>query len=126
MSDMWNCSDAAPFWGLLGMSIAVIFSNLGAAYGTARSAIGIAALGMRKEGQVMKNIIPVVMAGGLGIYGLIVAVIINQNIAYSNAGSISDFDGYANLAAGIVCGFSGLAAGYANLAAGIVCGFSGL
>ena len=33
-------------------------------------------MGVMHPGLVMKNIIPVVMAGVLGIYGLIVAVII--------------------------------------------------
>jgi V-type H+-transporting ATPase proteolipid subunit len=65
---VFSCSDSAPFWGLLGMSVAVVFSNAGAAYGTAKSAVGIAALGMANEAHVMKNIIPVVMAGVLGIY----------------------------------------------------------
>merc|ERR1719400_961382 len=34
--------------------------------------------------MVMKNMIPVVMAGVLGIYGLIVAVIITQKVTYSD------------------------------------------
>ena len=49
---------------------------MGAAYGTARSGIGIGSLGTRRPGLVMKNIIPVVMSGVLAIYGLIVAVIL--------------------------------------------------
>jgi len=51
---------------------------MGAAYGTAKSALGIASLGINDDSSVMKNIIPVVMAGVLGIYGLIVSVIIVQ------------------------------------------------
>jgi V-type H+-transporting ATPase proteolipid subunit len=50
--------------------------DIGAAYGTAKSGVGIASMGVMHPGLVMKNIIPVVMAGVLGIYGLIVAVII--------------------------------------------------
>jgi len=52
--------------------------DMGAAYGTAKSALGIASLGINDDSSVMKNIIPVVMAGVLGIYGLIVSVIIVQ------------------------------------------------
>jgi len=107
------CSNTAPFFALLGMSIAMIFSNVGAAYGTAKSAVGIAALGMNDEYGVMKNIIPVVMAGVLGIYGLIVAVIISQNVGGAHYKTMAPFDGYCNLAAGMVCGFSGMASGYA-------------
>jgi ATP synthase proteolipid subunit len=52
------------------------FVDIGAAYGTAKAGVGIASMGVMHPGLVMKNIIPVVMAGVLGIYGLIVAVII--------------------------------------------------
>ena len=67
------------FYFLLSIFFAILhyFSlDIGAAYGTAKSGVGIASMGVMHPGLVMKNIIPVVMAGVLGIYGLIVAVII--------------------------------------------------
>jgi V-type H+-transporting ATPase proteolipid subunit len=51
-------------------------TDLGAAYGTAKSGVGISSMGVMNPGLVMRNIIPVVMAGVLGIYGLIVGVIL--------------------------------------------------
>lgn len=39
-------------------------------------------MGVTNPDAVMKNIIPVVMAGILGIYGLIVSVIIIQNSTF--------------------------------------------
>ena len=45
---------------------------------TAKSGVGIASMGVMNHEAVMKNIIPVVMAGVLGIYGLIIAVILVQ------------------------------------------------
>mmetsp|Transcript_29262 Transcript_29262/g.61228 ORF Transcript_29262/g.61228 Transcript_29262/m.61228 type:complete len:154 (-) Transcript_29262:32-493(-) len=63
----------------------------------------------------MRNIIPVVMAGVLGIYGLIVAVIIAQAVVPPSQGDgynvYSSFNGYTHLAAGLCCGLSCLAAG---------------
>ena len=50
--------------------------DLGAAYGTAKSASGVAAMGVLRYDLVMRSMIAPVMAGILGIYGLIVAVII--------------------------------------------------
>lgn len=49
---------------------------MGAAYGTAKSGVGVASMGVMRPELVMRSIIPVVMAGVLGIYGLIVAVIL--------------------------------------------------
>jgi len=70
-------------------------------------------MGVMNHESVMKNIIPVVMAGILGIYGLIISVIIVQAVGNNYA----SYTGYAHLAAGLSCGLSGLGAG---LAIGIV------
>ena len=70
-------------------------------------------MGVLKPDLIMKSMIPVVMAGVLGIYGLIVAVILEQNIGTD----YSYESGYKHLAAGLCCGLSGLAA---DLAIGIV------
>jgi len=104
------CSESAPFFGFMGVASALVFANLGAAYGTAKSGVGIASMGVMNHEAVMKNIIPVVMAGVLGIYGLIIAVILVQ--AVKNTG-YSAYNGYAHLAAGLACGLSGLGAGMA-------------
>jgi V-type H+-transporting ATPase proteolipid subunit len=50
--------------------------DLGAAYGTAKSGVGIASMGVLKPELIFKSIVPIIMAGILGIYGLIVAVIL--------------------------------------------------
>lgn len=68
----------AGFFGYLGVAAALVFANLGAAYGTAKSGVGIASIGVLKPDLIIKCIIPVVMAGILGIYGLIVSVILIQ------------------------------------------------
>lgn len=54
----------------------------------------------------MKNIIPVVMAGVLGIYGLIMAVILVTNVGKKT--TFSAYNGYGALAAGLSCGLSAL------------------
>ena len=66
------------FFGFMGVACALVFANLGAAYGTAKSGVGIASMGVLKPDLIIKSIIPVVMAGILGIYGLIVSVILIQ------------------------------------------------
>ena len=61
-----------PIW-----AICCLVAGFGAAYGTAKSGVGIASMGVMRPELVMKSIVPVVMAGVLGIYGLIIAVIIS-------------------------------------------------
>ncbi|KAL6007662.1 hypothetical protein ACLOJK_033162 [Asimina triloba] len=87
-------------------------AGMGAAYGTAKSGVGVASMGVMRPELVMKSIVPVVMAGVLGIYGLIIAVIISTGIN-PRAKSYYLFDGYAHLSSGLACGLAGLSAGMA-------------
>ena len=108
-------SDGAnTFWGYMGIASALCFANIGAAYGTARSGVGILTMGISKPEAIIKSVIPVIMAGILGIYGLIVAVILNQNIK----DDYSMFDGWKHFASGLCCGLSSMGAGIAIGVAG--------
>jgi len=107
-TDMSSSDEVAPFFGFMGAASALVFSCMGAAYGTAKAGVGIASMGVMRPELVMKSIVPVVMAGVLGIYGLIIAVVISTNI---DAASYTLFQGYAHLGSGLACGLSGLSAG---------------
>jgi len=110
----YPCASWAPVLGFGGCAFAVVFANLGGAYGTAKAGQGIMAMGIRSPELLMKNIIPVVMAGVLGIYGLIVAVILNGKMlkpAASGYTQYSQYSGFAHLAAGLCCGLCSLASG---------------
>jgi ATP synthase proteolipid subunit len=52
--------------------------GLGAAYGTAKSGVGLSAMGVLRPDLVLKCIVPVVMAGILGIYGVVVSVLLSS------------------------------------------------
>jgi len=100
-----------PFFGVMGAASAMVFSALGAAYGTAKSGTGIAAMSVMRPELIMKCIIPVVMAGIIAIYGLVVAVLISNSL--KPAKEYSSFNGFLHLGAGLSVGLSGLAAGFA-------------
>ncbi|CAE8614890.1 unnamed protein product [Polarella glacialis] len=68
---MQPCDPSFAFFGFMGVTSAIVFANMGAAYGTAKSGVGISSMGVMRPDMVMRSIIPVVMAGVLGIYGLI-------------------------------------------------------
>merc|ERR1711934_189533 len=108
-----QCPPSAPFFGFMGCAAALVFACLGAAYGTAKSGVGVANMGVLHPDVVMKSIIPVIMAGVLGIYGLIVAVLLASGIKADNAYSYSSYSGFSALSAGLCCGLAGLAAGIA-------------
>ncbi|XP_012297383.1 V-type proton ATPase 16 kDa proteolipid subunit c [Aotus nancymaae] len=109
MSESKNSPEYASFFAVIGASAAMVFSALGAAYGTAKSGTGIAAMSVMRPELIMKSIIPVVMAGIIAIYGLVVAVL----IANSLNDDISLYRSFLQLGAGLSVGLSGLAAGFA-------------
>jgi len=82
---------------------------------------------MYKTDMIFKSLIPIIMAGILGIYGLIVSVIIQAKVQYTSYDKMygtgaqwnySMFNGFKHLAAGLCCGLSSLAAGLAIGVAG--------
>jgi len=93
----------------MGAASAMIFSAFGAAYGTAKSGTGIAAMSVMRPDLIMKSVVPVVMAGIIAIYGVVIAVLISQNIS----STMSLYTAFLHLGAGLSVGLSGLAAGFA-------------
>eukprot|EP01068_Selenidium_serpulae_P001752 Selendium_serpulae@DN1881_c0_g1_i1.p2 len=104
-----DCDPNSAFFGFMGVTAAAVFSNLGSAYGTAKAGVGISSMGVLRPDLVMRSVIPVVMAGVLGIYGIIISMLILQGL--DEGASYSAYAGYAHLASGLIVGLSALAAG---------------
>ncbi|KAL3320929.1 V-type proton ATPase 16 kDa proteolipid subunit [Cichlidogyrus casuarinus] len=98
-----------PFFSVMGATASIVFCALGAAYGTAKSGAGICSMGIMRPELIMKMVIPVVMAGIVAIYGLVVAVL----IANQSGASLDMAKSLRQLGAGLSVGLSGLAAGFA-------------
>lgn len=101
----------------MGVASALVFANLGAAYGTAKAGVGIASLGVIDSSKIFKSLIPIIMAGILGIYGVIVAVLLIPD-AKAATDPLKPGAGYRTLGAGLSCGLSSLASGLAIGVAG--------
>ncbi|RYP90299.1 hypothetical protein DL770_003595 [Monosporascus sp. CRB-9-2] len=112
MNDSEAAPKFAPFIGMAGIASAMIFGCIGAAYGTAKSGIGIAGVGTFRPGLIMKCLIPVIMSGILAVYSLVIAVLIAEDMAPPTTQSYSLFNGFMHLACGLAVGMTGLAAGY--------------
>ena len=64
--------------GAMGCVFALGFANLGAAFGTARGGVSLMETTAIRPDIIFKAIIPIVMAGILGMYGLIITIILKQ------------------------------------------------
>lgn len=83
----------------------MIMSSWGAAWGTWRAGMGVCSMGVDHPKGVIKNIVPIVMAGVLGIYGLIVSVIITQSISAPGGdgyNTYSLYNGYTHVSPALV------------------------
>ena len=87
--------------GYLGASLCMILSSWGSAWGTWKAGLGVCHMGIDHPAGIIKNIVPIVMAGVLGIYGLIVSVIITQAVVPPNqndhTNTYSTFNGYTHV-----------------------------
>ncbi|KZZ87595.1 vacuolar ATPase proteolipid subunit C [Ascosphaera apis ARSEF 7405] len=102
----------APFFGMAGIASAMIFGSIGAAYGTAKAGIGIAGVGTFRPDLIMKSLIPVVMSGIIAVYGLVIAVLIANDMGPPPEQNYSLYSGFMHLGSGLSVGLAGLAAGY--------------
>ncbi|KAJ5900643.1 vacuolar ATP synthase 16 kDa proteolipid subunit [Penicillium subrubescens] len=101
------CPVYAPFFGSMGCVCAIVFTCFGAAYGTAKAGVGVCSMGVLRPDLIVK--IPVVMAGIIGIYGLVVSVLVANDLKQD----LPLYTGLIQLGAGLSVGLTGLAAGFA-------------
>ncbi|KAL0220127.1 hypothetical protein P9112_005780 [Eukaryota sp. TZLM1-RC] len=104
-----TCPPSAVFLGFMGATASLVLSCVGSAIGTTKAGSAVASTGVLLPESVMKFLIPVVMAGIFGIYGLILSILIIGDI--NNDGRYPLFDGIVSLSAGLTQGLSSLAAG---------------
>ncbi|EAY18609.1 V-type ATPase, C subunit family protein [Trichomonas vaginalis G3] len=110
------CPPTSVALGYVGIACALSFTSLGSAYGTFKSAIGLFKVCSEHPELFYRSMMPVIMAGIVGIYGLVAAIISSTNIHYP----FSQFKSYAIFSGGLCVGLAGLASGCAIGIAGDV------
>ncbi|KAH0788244.1 V-type proton ATPase 16 kDa proteolipid subunit 2 [Histomonas meleagridis] len=102
------CPAWTPFFGFAGICIGVVLACAGSAIGTAKCGIGLASASLINKSVIVRGLIAPIMAGIIGIYGLVFAIVVLDSIVstgYHIAKAFAHFSG------GICVGFTGLAAG---------------
>eukprot|EP00667_Euglena_gracilis_P007830 EG_transcript_7922 len=99
---------AAVLCGALGLSAAVALASLGAGYGMTKAGLGLVHMCRLAPAVHMRGLLPVIMAELLAVYGFIFGLGVVGSFSIH---SYTPFAGYVHLAAGLVVGFSALAAG---------------
>ena len=102
------CPAWTPFFGFGGIYIGVVLACAGSAIGTAKCGIGLASASLINKSVIVRGLIAPIMAGIIGIYGLVFAIVVLDSIVSSGYHIGKAF---AHFAGGISVGFTGLAAG---------------
>eukprot|EP00766_Chilomastix_caulleryi_P004534 gnl/Chilomastix_caulleri/579.p1 GENE.gnl/Chilomastix_caulleri/579~~gnl/Chilomastix_caulleri/579.p1 ORF type:complete len:185 (+),score=36.80 gnl/Chilomastix_caulleri/579:50-604(+) len=104
-----KCGPLSGFPSSLGVAFSISLACVGSAYGTAKSGIGLMMGSVQRPENAMKNTLPVIMAGILGIYGLITGIAITTSMKEETSYTTT----LAHFGAGLCTGLSALAAGFA-------------
>ncbi|KAI0971717.1 V-type ATPase [Xylaria arbuscula] len=104
-----RCPVYASFFGVMGCAASIVFTVIGASYGTAKSAGAIFSSGIIRPDRLMQNTLCAIMAQILSIYGLVASVIIQGDLEEK----MPLYQGFVQFGAGISVGLCGLAAGFA-------------
>ncbi|KAK4169244.1 putative CUP5-H+-ATPase [Cladorrhinum sp. PSN259] len=107
--NMDRCPVYASFFSAIGVTLSITLTVLGSSYGTAKSASAIFSSGILRPDRMMQNTLCAIMAQILSIYGLVIAVIISNNVKEKMA----LHTGFLQMGAGLSVGLCGLAAGIA-------------
>lgn len=102
------CPAWTPFFGFGGICIGVVLACAGSAFGTAKCGIGLASASVINKTVIVRGLIAPIMAGIIGIYGLVFAIVILDSI--KNTG-YHVMKAYAHFGGGLSVGFTGLSAG---------------
>jgi V-type H+-transporting ATPase proteolipid subunit len=119
------------FFGLAGASICMILSCLGSAYGMSKAGVAVTSIGINHPEKIVKSLIPVVMAGMLGIYGVLIAIILittkgipfSPLLTYPSSLPVTLYDRIEFQGILWFCG--SLAVGFTALASGVAIGLVG-
>ena len=120
----WLLTSMSPFtWAALGVSSSVSMSVLGASSGIFSIGTSILGGGVKAPRIRTKNLVSIIFCEAAAIYGIIMSVVINNNINFQNSNEpnalVLDYQGgYKLFAAGLTVGLSNLFCGFALGAVG--------